>query len=145
MREQLTYESSSSDDIDDVQIVEHDSFNNETDSDNEGIAPAKHQKMDPKAKKKIGAAVYKIKFQSSWKSKYPFLSPVTHDTSSFHCSVCNKNISCVHQGEHDVISHINSAQHKKAAKALKNTQKLSFLPRSDAVLLKDKVAEFFVC
>ena len=62
------------------------------------------------------------------------LSLVAHDTSSFHCSVCNKNISCAHQGEHDVIRHVNSAQHKKAAKALKNMQKLSFLPRSDALL-----------
>ena len=60
----------------------------QTDSDDEGVAPAKRQKMDPKAKNKIGAAVYKTKFQSSWKSKYPFLSPVAHNTSSFHCSVC---------------------------------------------------------
>ena len=86
--EQLTYESSSSDD--DIQKIEPDS---KTDSDDQGVAPAKRQKMNPKVKKKVGVAVYKTKFQSSWKSKYPFLSPVAHDASSFHCSVCNKDIS----------------------------------------------------
>lgn len=134
--EQLTYDSSSSED--DLQIIEHESC--DKNSSDQEAAPAKKQKMDPKARKKMGAAIYKTKFQSSWKSKYPFISPVAHDTSSFHCSVCNKDVSCAHQGEHDVIRHIGTAQHKKAAKSLKNMQKLSFLPRSDAVLLKDKVS-----
>jgi len=134
--EHLTYDSLTSDD--DLQIVEHESCNE--DGSDEEAAPTKRQKMDPKAKKKMGAATYKTKFQSSWKSKYPSISPVAHDSSSFHCSVCNKDVSCAHQGEHEVIRHISTAQHKKAAKSLKSMQKLSFLPRSDAVLLKDKVS-----
>ena len=40
--EQLTYESSTSED--DIQIVKHDSCNNETDSDDHGVAPAKREK-----------------------------------------------------------------------------------------------------
>lgn len=78
--EQLTYDSSSSED--DVHIVEHDS-NSETDSDDQELAPpTKKQKMNSKAKKKVGAAMYKTKFQLSWKSKYPFLSPLAHDACS---------------------------------------------------------------
>ena len=62
--EQLTYESSTSED--DIQIVKHDSCNNEADSDDHGVAPAKREKINPKAKKKVGgAAVYKTKCQPS--------------------------------------------------------------------------------
>ena len=51
--EQLTYDSSSSED--DIQIVEHDS---ETDSDDQDVAPpTKKQIMDLKAKKKVSAAM----------------------------------------------------------------------------------------
>ena len=89
--------------------------------------------------------MYKTKFQSSWKGKYPFLNSVAHDASSFHCTICNKDISCAHQGERDVIRHTSSDQYTKAAKAIKNMQKLSFLPKSDAVLLKDKVSLTIGC
>ena len=91
--EQLTYNSSSSEN--DIQIVEHDS---ETSSDVQDVAlPTKKQKMDLKAKKRFDGAMYKTKFQSLWKGQYQFINPVPHDASSFHCTVCNKEISCAHQ------------------------------------------------
>ena len=124
---------------DDLQIIEQSGdFSEEEESDTD-VVPAKRQKLDPKGKNKAGAAVYKSKFQAQWQKKYPFLTPVAHDTSKFHCGVCNKDNSCAHQGETDVVRHIKSTQHTKAVKAMKHTQKLSFLPRSEALLLKEKV------
>jgi len=126
---------------DDVSIIEQGGDTSEEEESDTDVVPAKRQKLDPKGKKKAGAAVYKSKFQVQWQKKYPFLSPVARDASMFHCGVCNKDNSCAHQGETDVVRHIKSAQHTKAVKAMKHTQKLSFMPSSEALLLKEKVIQ----
>ena len=53
-------------------------------------------------RKLSGAARYKTKFQHAWQEKWPFATPVQGDSHSFRCSVCNKLVSCGHQGERDV-------------------------------------------
>lgn len=73
--------------------------------------------MDLKAKKMVDAAMYKTKFQSLWKGQYQFINTVPNDASSFHCTVCNKEISCAHQGERDVIGHTSADQHNKTSHA----------------------------
>ena len=56
---------------------------------------------------------------------------------SFLCNVCNKLVSCGHQGERDVSHHYESTQHQKSAAAVMNTRKLNFKP-SISVQLKKK-------
>uniref|UniRef100_A0A1X7TXY9 Uncharacterized protein n=1 Tax=Amphimedon queenslandica TaxID=400682 RepID=A0A1X7TXY9_AMPQE len=65
-----------------------------------------------------GAAIYKTKFQDSWKKKWPFIQPVKTNIHQFYCTTCSKNVSC-HQGEADIIRHSSSEQHSLSAKALR--------------------------
>ena len=68
-----------------------------------------------KKAKYAGAAKYKIKFKKDWIVKYPFVSSVTSDKSLFHCNVCNRTLSCAHQGEADLKRHIASDGHTALA------------------------------
>ena len=63
------------------------------------------------AKRYGGAAVYRTKFQMRWQQKWPFVVPV-----SMYCMTVSRG----HQGESDIIRHIDSAQHQKNAKAMLN-------------------------
>ena len=65
----------------------------ESDSDSPVVKKAKY----------VGAAKYKSKFNKDWIVKYPFVSCVTSDKSAFHCNVCNRTLSCAHQGEADLM------------------------------------------
>ena len=57
---------------------------------------------------------------------------------NFHCTVCNRDVSCGHQGEQDVLCHSNSDLHKKNGKDMKGVQRLNFVPSSEAKKLQDK-------
>ena len=74
-----------------------------------------------------------------WQQKWPFVVPVKENLYVFQCTVCKKTVSCGHQGESDIIRHIDSAQHQKNAKDLQSNAKLSFPSSNSAQLLKDKV------
>ena len=78
----------------------------ESDSDSPVVKKAKY----------AGAAKYKSKFNKDWIVKYPFVSSVTSDKSAFHCNVCNRTLSCVHQGEADLKRHMASDGHTALAK-----------------------------
>ena len=65
----------------------------ESDSDSPVVKKAKY----------VGAAKYKSKFNKDWIVKYRFVSCVTSDKSAFHCNVCNRALSCAHQGEADLM------------------------------------------
>ena len=93
------------------------------------------------SRKLSGAARYKTRFQHSWQEKWPFgtYTPVRGDPHSFRCNVCNKLVSCGHQGETDVSRHYESTQHKKAVAALSNTRRLNFKASSSVQLQKEKV------
>ena len=64
-------------------------------------------------RKLSGAARYKTKFQHAWQEKWPFATPVQGDPHSFLYNLCNKLVSCSHQGERDVSRHYQSTQHKR--------------------------------
>ena len=81
-------------------------FSSESDSDSPVMKKAKY----------AGAAKYKSKFKKDWIVKYPFVSSVTSDKSLFHCNVCNRTLSCAHQGEADLKRHIASDGHTALAK-----------------------------
>ena len=91
------------------------------------------------SKKYAGAALYHTKYNKSWQQKWPFAAPVKENPSAFHCTVCNKNVSCGHQGEADVVRHSETQQHQKNARSLSSNSKLSFPSTTSAQLLKDKV------
>ena len=42
-------------------------------------------------KKWSGAAIYKSKFQVSWKQRWPFIAAVPDNVSQFYCNICSKN------------------------------------------------------
>ena len=94
-----------------------------------------------------GAARYKTRFQHIWQEKCPFVTVVRGEPYSFRCAVCNKLVSCGHQGEKDVSRHYNSSQHKKNVVVLANTQKLNFRPSASVQSQKEKVRSqcFNVC
>ena len=77
---------------------------------------------------KLGAAVYRMKFNHSWKSLYSFINEVKGDPYNFYCSVCSLNVSCDHQGKRDVERHVSKTLHQSNAKSLKS-QSLSSFPR----------------
>ena len=87
-----------------------------------------------------GAARYKTKFQHVWQDKWPFATPVLGDPHSFLCNVCNKLVSCGHQGERDVSRHYESTQHQKSVAAVANTRKLNFKPSRSVQLQKEQVS-----
>ena len=89
-----------------------------------------------KQKRWKGAAIYKTKFNPSWQTKWPFLSVVPSDPHSCHCSVCNKRVSCGHQGERDIIRHNESKSHTKNSKGLNNTRPLNFAGNASAENLR---------
>ena len=95
-------------------------------------------------KKWSGAAIYKSKFQESWKQRWPFIAAVPDNVSQFYCNVCSKKLSCGHQGETDVKRHIESATHTSNSNELKTNCKLTSLLQPEKKVLKDKVSIHFV-
>ena len=83
--------------------------------------PSKRPKVN-----KRGAAQYRTKFQAGWLNKWPFAVAVKHDPRSFRCTMCNKVISCGHQGERDLSRHAYTATHKHNVDVIKQNQRLSF-------------------
>lgn len=84
----------------------------------------------------MGAFRYKTSYCEEWKKTWPFVSSVPGNRHSFRCNVCDKNLSCGHQGAADIKDHIATQSHQKLAKLLATQPKLSF-PAADP--LQDKV------
>ena len=80
---------------------------------------------------KLGAAVYRTKFNHSWKSLYPFINKVKGDPYKFFCSVCSRNESCDHQGKRDMERHVSKTLHQSNAKSLKSQSLITF-PRTES-------------
>ena len=87
--------------------------------------PSKRPKVNS-SKGKQGAAQYRTKFQVGWRQKWPFAVAVKNDPHSFRCTMCNKVISCGHQGERDLSRHADTATHKHNVDVIKQNQRLSF-------------------
>ena len=112
----------------------------ESDSNNESSRYS-HKRMKLSGRRtKIGAAVYKTKFNHAWTKTYSFIREVKGDQYKFLCTVCGRNVSCSHQGKRDVERHVGKAMHKANAKGLKTQSVLNFHPLTSPVA--EKVTRF---
>ena len=96
----------------------------DTDSESHHIQPAKRQKSD---KKHTGASKYKTSFKNEWGQRYPGISGIKNDRSMFRCNVCQRNLSCDHQGEADIKRHVMSEMHERSYKAQSQQPKLNVM------------------
>ncbi len=104
-----------------------------SDTDCESVAepgPAKKTKL-------AGAFKYRTSFSEEWKKTWPFVSSIPGNPHGFKCNVCEKRLSCGHQGASDVKDHVATLSHQKLAKVLATQPKISF-PSADP--LQDKVS-----
>ena len=90
-----------------------------------------------KTSKYAGAFKYKSKFSVQWKTKWAFLAAVPGNPHSFRCNVCNKSLSCQHQGIADVKAHIATKSHQKNAKAVASQPRLNFRSADDTLSIKE--------
>lgn len=111
--------------------------NSEADSDCNASVPNKKAKLS-------GAAKYQTRFQKEWTTKYPFLSSVHSDRSKYRCNICNKTLSCGHQGEADVKRHISSDAHMASEKAQIRQPAITSLLRQPNSDLNEKVSTAFI-
>ena len=79
-----------------------------------------------KKRKYTGAFQYKTSFRNEWRKAWPFIAPVPGSSHEFRCQVCNKNLSCGHQGATDIRDHVSSQKHQALAKSLSTQPRLSF-------------------
>lgn len=105
----------------------------------EQTGPSKRLKLSS-SKGMQGAARYRTKFQVNWRGKWQFAFAVKGDPYSFNCSVCNKVISCGHQGERDVSRHANTTNHKQNVEALKQNKRLSFRSAGESQPAQERVS-----
>ena len=108
-------------------------------ADEDGPGPSKRQKLC-NSKAKSGAALYKTKYQKCWQQRWPFAVAVKDNPYAFRCTVCNKVISCSHQGERDVSRHADAANHKHNIEIIKKNQRLSFRSTADSQSAQEKVS-----
>ena len=90
----------------------------------------------PKLTTAKGAAVYRTKFNKEWTQTRPFIREVRGDAYSFLCTICGCEVSCGHQGRHDVERHIGKAMHQTNVKATKSQSTLNFQPVSSSLTEK---------
>ena len=91
-----------------------------------------------KRKRVCEAFQYKSRFKNEWKKQWPFISSVSGSPYCFRCNVCNKELSCSHQGVKDIKDHIATQKHQQLAKSLPTQQRLNFMSAADP--LQDKVS-----
>ncbi|XP_069080247.1 uncharacterized protein [Pleurodeles waltl] len=88
----------------------------DTDESNCSSVESTSQKRQlPCLPKKCGARYYKTKFDMAWIKTGPFkgvIVPVKNDSSFFRCLICEKNVSCSHQGIFDVKRHVSGKAHR---------------------------------
>lgn len=91
----------------------------------------------PKRSKVAGAAIYGTKFNSEWTAHFPFISNGHQDpVYSFYCGVCQKDVSCHHQGIADVRRHVKSSSHSCNASIVRTNRSLTsmgFVPVGSAI------------
>ena len=91
--------------------------------------------------KKVKKTKYKTNFNPDWMRTYDFIiskcsSSVPDYKTSFHCNVCNADISSAHGRINDVKKHINTPSHKKNADITKKGNMEQYLqqPSSSNVI-----------
>ena len=104
-----------------------------SDTDGESAGPSSKK---PKLTKMRGAAAYRTKFNKEWMQKYLFIREVRGDAYSFLCTICERQVSCSHQGKRDVELHIGKAMHQANVKAKKLQSTLPFRAMSSGLTEK---------
>ena len=94
-----------------------------------------------KKRKYTGAFQYKTSFRNEWRKIWPFIAPVPGLSHEYRCQVCDKNLSCGHQGAADIRDHVSSQRHQALAKSLSTQPKLSFTPTDP---LQEKVLAIYL-
>jgi len=80
----------------------------------------------PKRTRLAGAATYGTKFKEDWMNEFSFVIKGHQDpVYSFHCKVCQKDVSCRHQGIADIRRHEKSKGHSDNVAAVLSTSRLS--------------------
>lgn len=67
---------------------------------------------------------YDCKFNLALQKEFPFLKLKTGSESEVVCSICSSSFKVSFRGRTDAVSHINTAKHLKAAKAVGKNQTL---------------------
>ena len=83
-----------------------------------------------------GAARHITKCNKAWSKKYECIQAVSNNPHVFLCTICNKSVSCKHQGEADVTRHITCAAHNALDKQLETQQRLTFHSSSSSIATK---------
>jgi len=81
-----------------------------------------------KKRKYAGSFTYGTQFDVQWITKNDcegIIVPVKNDRSCFHCNLCNKDVSCGHQGELDLKRHICGKVHTGRIRAKSETKPLT--------------------
>ena len=91
------------------------------DDDTSGDDPVAHCSADTPPRKRVRKH-YKTKWQQAWSSKYPCITKMS-DTQA-KCTVCSRAFSYEHQGERDLVRHVDGLDHRKRAKDLGNFKKI---------------------
>ena len=111
----------------------------ETDSETDGESLYVEHGMPPRPKKPwslCGTAAYGTKYNKEWESKFPFICHGKTDAIySFYCTVCQKDVSCRHQGVSDVKRHEQCNSHNNRLKSMENNSrldKMGFVPIGSA-------------
>lgn len=87
----------------------------------EGRNPAERKKISNLYQ---GAAKYDSKFSQTWTKKYACIIADSASSSHFRCTVCNRCVSCKHQGLQDVEIHVQRKSHKDLEKIKSSTSSL---------------------
>lgn len=91
----------------------------------------------PPSPKRSRAATYGTKFNLEWNAHFPFISNGHQDpVYSFYCGVCQKDVSCRHQGIADVKRHVKSSSHSCNASIVRTNSSLTsmgFVPVGSAI------------
>ena len=77
-----------------------------------------------------GAAKYRSYFQKAWSKGWSFIVAL-NDPHSFHCVICNRDVTCPHQGRADVERLIKSILHESKMKGAEGLCKLPFTSKQD--------------
>ena len=75
-----------------------------------------------------GAYKYKCKFKKKWITEEPFFNVLRENQNnphSCHCTICDKDADCSHQGKADIKRHVNGNTRVSKSEALRRATKAS--------------------
>jgi len=73
----------------------------------------------PKAKK-----IYKVKFNNTWLSEFPWLRSSSKSSNHAFCVPCNTHFSIAHSGHYDIMQHSKGEKHSSNTSSTQYTRKV---------------------